>query len=172
MNEMRIGELRRLRGWTQERLAETSGIAVRTVQRMESGNDASLESLSAVATALEVPVRDLFATEEPASLDPGVRGLDERAERDQAQRDAASRGWQYLYSGVGIVVTLGTLALIGSRIWPGAAIFVIPIYWAGGRLLSQFLMATVVEPALDRRYPLSRSRRDASSRSRRFTPGS
>jgi transcriptional regulator with XRE-family HTH domain len=171
MNEMRIGELRRLRGWTQERLAETSGVAVRTVQRMESGNDASLESLSAVAAALEVPVRDLFVTEEPASLDPGVRGLDERAEQQQAQRDASASGWQYLYSGFGIVVTLGTLALIGLHIWPGAAIFVIPIYWAGGRLLSQFLMATVVEPALDRRYPLSRARR-YSSRSRRFTPGS
>jgi hypothetical protein len=73
-------------------------------------------------------VRDLFVTEEPASLDPGVRGLDERAEQQQAQRDASASGWQYLYSGVGIVVTLGTLALIGSRIWPGAAIFVIPIY--------------------------------------------
>ncbi len=156
---MRIGELRRLRGWTQERLAETSGIAVRTVQRMESGNDASLESLSAVAAALEVPVRDLFVTEEPATLEPGVRGLDERVERQQTQREAVTRGWRYLYSGLGIVVTLGTLALIGSDVWAGAAIFVIPVYWAGGRLLSQFLMATVVEPSLDRRYPLSRSTR-------------
>ena len=93
-------------------------------------------------------------------------------EQQQVQRDSATRGWQYLYSGVGIVVTLGTIALIGAGIWTGFAIFVVPVYWAGGKLLSQFLMATVVEPALDRRYPLSRSRRDASSRSRRFTPGS
>ncbi len=156
---MRIGELRRLRGWTQERLAEASGLAVRTVQRMESGNDASLESLSSVATALEVPVRDLFVTDERESLEPGVRGLDERAEQQQVQRDSATRGWQYLYSGVGIVVTLGTIALIGAGIWTGFAIFVVPVYWAGGKLLSQFLMATVVEPSLDRRYPLSRSRR-------------
>ncbi|MBF4608103.1 helix-turn-helix domain-containing protein [Curtobacterium sp. VKM Ac-1393] len=159
MNEMRIGELRRLRGWTQERLAEASGLAVRTVQRMESGNDASLESLSSVAAALEVPVRDLFVTDEQEALEPGVRGLDERAEQQQAQRESATRGWQYLYSGVGIVVTLGTIALIGAGVWTGFAIFVIPVYWAGGRLLSQFLMATVVEPSLDRRYPLSRSRR-------------
>lgn len=156
---MRIGELRRLRGWTQERLAEASGLAVRTVQRMESGNDASLESLSSVAAALEVPVRDLFVTDEQEALEPGVRGLDERAEQQQAQRESATRGWQYLYSGVGIVVTLGTIALIGAGVWTGFAIFVIPVYWAGGRLLSQFLMATVVEPSLDRRYPLSRSRR-------------
>ncbi|WIE72015.1 helix-turn-helix transcriptional regulator [Curtobacterium sp. MCJR17_020] len=159
MNEMRIGELRRLRGWTQERLAEASGLAVRTVQRMESGSDASLESLSSVAAALEVPVRDLFVTDERESLEPGVRGLDERAEQQQVQRDSVTRGWQYLYSGVGIVVTLGTIALIGAGIWTGFAIFVVPVYWAGGKLLSQFLMATVVEPSLDRRYPLSRSRR-------------
>ncbi len=156
---MRIGELRRLRGWTQERLAEQSGVAVRTIQRMESGRDASLETLSAVAAALEVPVRDLFVTEEPASLDPGVRGLDERAERQQAQREAATRGWEYLYAGVGILVTLGTIALIGADVWVGAAIFVIPAYWASGAVLARFLMAAVVEPALDRRYPLSRSRR-------------
>ncbi len=58
---MRIAALRRERGWTQERLAEASGVAVRTVQRLEGGKDASLETLSALARALEVPVRDLFA---------------------------------------------------------------------------------------------------------------
>ncbi len=41
---MRIAALRRERGWTQERLAEASGIAVRTVQRLEGGKDASLET--------------------------------------------------------------------------------------------------------------------------------
>lgn len=161
---MRIGELRRLRGWTQERLAEASGVAVRTVQRMESGKDASLESLSAVAAALEVPVRDLFVVAEPASLEPDVRGLDERTEREQAQRDAATQAWQWLYRGVGIAVTLVTIALIGARVWPGVAVFVIPAYWAAGAAVVRFLMGTVVEPALDRRYPLSRSRR--------VTPGS
>jgi transcriptional regulator with XRE-family HTH domain len=160
MSEMRIGELRRLRGWTQERLAAASGLAVRTVQRMESGKDASLDSLSSVAAALEVTVRDLFVESEPASLDPGVRGLDERAEREQVQRESAQRGWQFLYSGVGIVVTLGTVALIGTGAWVGSAIFVIPAYWAGGAVLARFVMATVVHPALDRRYPLSRRTAD------------
>ena len=76
MNDMRITELRRLRGWTQERLAEESGIAVRTIQRVEGGNDASLESLSSIARALEVPVRELFAAPPVAPLDVLARQQD------------------------------------------------------------------------------------------------
>lgn len=163
MNEMRIGELRKTRGWTQERLAEASGVAVRTVQRIEAGSDASLESLSAIARALEVPVRDLFATDGAGEqdLDAGVRGLDERAETEQHQRDAYTRGWRYLYIGVGLLVTFAVLGLIGAGHGAGVLVFVIPAYWAGGQFVSRFLMATVIDPRLDRRYPLSRPRRAA-----------
>lgn len=157
MNEMRIGELRRTRGWTQERLAEASGIAVRTVQRIESGSDASLESLSSIARALEVPVRDLFVADDSGpQLEPGVRGLDERTSTEQHQRDAYTRGWRYLYSGVGLLVTFATIAFLGAG-HNGLWIFVIPAYWAGGQLVSRFVMATVIDPWLDRRYPLSRA---------------
>jgi len=60
MSETRILELRTQRRWTQERLAEISGVTVRTVQRLEAGNDVSLDTPSRLGTALGVPVRDLF----------------------------------------------------------------------------------------------------------------
>jgi len=60
MNESRIAELRRAKGWTQERLATESGITVRTVQRLEAGSDASLETISLIAKALDVQVGELF----------------------------------------------------------------------------------------------------------------
>ena len=159
MNEMRIAELRRHRGWTQERLAEASGIAVRTVQRIERGSDASLESLSSIAGALEVPVRDLFAVDETGgrTLDPEVQGLDDRTSSQQARRDAFSRGWQHLYTGVGVLVTLAAVALVATDVVPWVVFLVVPAYWAGGSLLSRFLKATVLDPWLDRRYPLSRA---------------
>jgi transcriptional regulator with XRE-family HTH domain len=158
MNEMRIAELRRHRGWTQERLAEASGIAVRTVQRIERGSDASLESLSSIASALEVPVRELFAVDDAGerTLGPEVRGLDERTSSEQAQRDAFIRGWQHLYTGVGVLVTLAAVALVATDVVPWIVFLVVPAYWAAGSLLSRFLKATVLDPWLDRRYPLSR----------------
>lgn len=39
MSQTRILELRTQRRWTQERLAEASGVTVRTLQRLEAGND-------------------------------------------------------------------------------------------------------------------------------------
>ena len=51
MSTTRIAELRQENGWTQERLATESGVGLRTIQRVEAGQDASLETLSLVADA-------------------------------------------------------------------------------------------------------------------------
>lgn len=44
---------------SQEQLAQISGLNVRTIQRIESGSNASLESLKCLAAALEVDVETL-----------------------------------------------------------------------------------------------------------------
>jgi transcriptional regulator with XRE-family HTH domain len=158
MNETRVADLRRERGWTQDRLAEASGITVRTVQRLEAGNDASLETLSLVAKALEVPVRHLFGAVGEGDFGRTVSALDDRAERQQERRDAVTDGYRSLYTGVGIVWTLLVVAGIATHVLPGVAALLIGAYWAGGALLSRFLFRVVVGPRLDRAYPLSRDR--------------
>ena len=55
----RIKEHRLARAWSQEQLAELAGISTRTVQRLENGEQASLETLSALAAVLEIRVSDL-----------------------------------------------------------------------------------------------------------------
>ncbi len=42
---MLIQKLRLQRGWSQQQLADLSGLSVRTIQRLEKGQDASTESL-------------------------------------------------------------------------------------------------------------------------------
>lgn len=158
MNETRVADLRRERGWTQDRLAEASGITVRTVQRLEAGNDASLETLSLVAKALEVPVRDLFGAVGADDFGRTVSALDDRAERQQEKRDQAVDGYRSLYSGVGIIWTLLVVAGIATHVLPGPAALLIGAYWAGGALLCGFVFRVVVGPRLDRAYPLSRDR--------------
>ena len=56
---MLIRKLRLDKGWSQETLAEVSGLSVRTIQRLERGGNASLESLSALAAVFEVDVATL-----------------------------------------------------------------------------------------------------------------
>lgn len=56
---MIIRKLRLERGWSQETLSEISGVSVRTIQRIERGRNASLETLSALAAAFDVDVATL-----------------------------------------------------------------------------------------------------------------
>jgi transcriptional regulator with XRE-family HTH domain len=51
---MLIQKLRLQRGWSQEQLAELSGLSVRTIQRLERGQTASVESLKALGAAFEI----------------------------------------------------------------------------------------------------------------------
>lgn len=51
-----IKTMRLSRGWSQEQLADFSGLSVRTVQRLERGHSTGLESLKCIAAAFEVDV--------------------------------------------------------------------------------------------------------------------
>ncbi len=51
---MLIQKLRLKQGWSQQQLAEASGLSVRTIQRIEAGNPASIESLKCLAAVFEV----------------------------------------------------------------------------------------------------------------------
>lgn len=59
---MLVRKLRIEKGWSQETLAQVSGLSVRTIQRIERGGKASLETLGALAAVLEVDISTL-ATE-------------------------------------------------------------------------------------------------------------
>lgn len=56
---MILKELRISRHLSQEQLAQMSGLNVRTIQRIESGKNASLESLKCLAAVLKVDVSTL-----------------------------------------------------------------------------------------------------------------
>lgn len=51
---MLIQKLRLKRGWSQQQLAEVSGLSTRTIQRLEAGFPPSTESLKSLAAAFEV----------------------------------------------------------------------------------------------------------------------
>ncbi len=54
VNYMLIQKLRLQHGWSQQQLAELSGISVRTIQRIERGQAASTESLKSLAAVFEI----------------------------------------------------------------------------------------------------------------------
>lgn len=62
VNSARLRELRTARQWSQDQLAQLSGLNLRTIQRLESGAKISTESLRALAAVFEVPAESLLAT--------------------------------------------------------------------------------------------------------------
>ena len=56
---MILKQLRISRHLSQEQLAQMAGLNVRTIQRIESGHNASTESLKCLASALEVDISTL-----------------------------------------------------------------------------------------------------------------
>lgn len=72
---MLVQKLRLQRGWSQEQLAELSGLSVRTIQRIERGLPASTETLKSLASVFEIDFSTLQATQEPlmtANINPSI----------------------------------------------------------------------------------------------------
>jgi transcriptional regulator with XRE-family HTH domain len=74
----RLRELRKRRDWTQEDLAEVSGVSAQMVSHFETGarQKASADNLVNLAKALRCSVDYLLgATEEPELTDPRARSV-------------------------------------------------------------------------------------------------
>ena len=56
---MIVKKLRLQRNWSQEQLAEFSGLSIRTIQRIERGNKPGLESLKSLAAVFEIDISQL-----------------------------------------------------------------------------------------------------------------
>ena len=53
-----IKEMRLDRHWSQDQLSEMSGLSIRTIQRIENGENAGLESLKSLAAVFEINIAD------------------------------------------------------------------------------------------------------------------
>jgi transcriptional regulator with XRE-family HTH domain len=73
---MIVQSMRLRRGWSQQQLADISGLNVRTIQRIERGETASIESFKALGAAFNVDfsqlqedaVREIVSTPEQTEL--------------------------------------------------------------------------------------------------------
>jgi transcriptional regulator with XRE-family HTH domain len=79
VQDMLVQKLRLKHGWSQQQLAEASGLSVRTVQRIEAGFPASTESLKSLAAVFEVD----FSTLNPEqNMSPTANNVFEQQEEE------------------------------------------------------------------------------------------
>lgn len=102
---MLIQKLRLKNGWSQEQLATASGLSTRTIQRIEAGQAPSVESLKAIAGALDIEFTAL--TEEPKMTTESKR-REEEQEREAFRYVRNLRRFQTL---------LATYLVVVSGLW-------------------------------------------------------
>ncbi|MEM7452265.1 MAG: helix-turn-helix transcriptional regulator [Pseudomonadota bacterium] len=80
---MTIQERRLERGWSQEELARHCGLSTRTIQRIEAGNKAGLESLKCLAAVFETSISELMQeqtmTDDKTTEEPMINAIERDA---------------------------------------------------------------------------------------------
>ncbi|MFA6020297.1 MAG: 2TM domain-containing protein [Rhodospirillales bacterium] len=115
-----LKQLRLDRGWSQEQLAGISGVSVRTIQRLEQGAPAGLESAKALAAAFGLTPADLQLNgkEAPMTADriDAAPCPHKQAETPEERRH---RFWHHLFVYVLVIGGLTILNLTRSpdHVW-------------------------------------------------------
>ncbi len=155
---MLVRKLRLQRAWSQETLAEVSGLSVRTIQRVERGADPSLETRAALAAAFDVDA-NIFAKEADMSQ-PAMQTLSD-TERDALEYVRDIKGFYSHLFTYGLVITgLFVLWLFQSTSYPW---FLWPMFgWGMGVFahgLSVFEFFKLFSPEWERRQVEKRLQR-------------
>jgi transcriptional regulator with XRE-family HTH domain len=100
---------RKQKSWSQEELAIASGLNLRTIQRIEGEASASLESKKALASALDLDIRDLDYQEIRMRQQWEYRVIEtkDRSELQSELTSAGGGGWE-LVSATAMFNTLMT----------------------------------------------------------------
>lgn len=156
-NKTLIATLRRAKGWTQEFLAEKSGLSVRTIQRLESGDDTSLDTLRLVAEALDVSVSELFEKVENKDKEKEIEQFSEERTYQLNKRHADNnlfRIWKSAFFVLMLIVAAfissvsGTKQVIFGTVW--LALFLL------GFAVLKYIKSSWWNSKLDVKYPLTR----------------
>jgi transcriptional regulator with XRE-family HTH domain len=114
---MLIQKLRLQRGWSQEQLADLSGLSVRTIQRLERGQPASVESLKALGAAFEIDFSDLKEPDMNTTMSPMTTSQNVRA--DEALALAHVRKLKGFYVNLALYcIVISFLAIVNLVTYP------------------------------------------------------
>jgi transcriptional regulator with XRE-family HTH domain len=114
INSNRLRELRAGRQWSQEQLAQLSGLNLRTIQRLESGAKISTESLRALAAVFEVPAESLLAGE-PAPSQPALHAIREGVLRGLEFTGVTARA-EFWWFALAVVMVLALAQLLAEAV--------------------------------------------------------
>lgn len=155
-HETRITLIRKSKGLTQEKLAELSHLSVRTIQRLEAGDDSSLETLRLVANALNVSVTELFESVSDENKEKEINYLAKEQTKQIEQRKSEKQIFNIKILSIFILILL--LAAFIDK-FPENIQGILGILWLGLFFLSLCIMKYMKSNwrlKMNEKYPLTR----------------
>lgn len=155
-HETRITLIRKSKGLTQEKLAELSHLSVRTIQRLEAGDDSSLETLRLVANALNVSVTELFESVSDENKEKEINYLDKEQTNQIDKRKSEKQIFNIKKLSIFILILL--LAAFIDK-FPENIQGILGILWLGLFFLSLCIMKYMKSNwrlKMNEKYPLTR----------------
>lgn len=153
---MHVQKLRLQKGWSQQQLADLSGLSVRTIQRIENGHTPSTESLKSLAAVFEIDFTTLQGAPEmpdavPSSFEPqpAPRASSTSLQADELlalQHVRRMRGF-YLHL-IQYALVIGVLVLINVFVSPRYPWVIWPALGWGVGLLAHALRTFDLLPIL------------------------
>lgn len=106
---MLVQKLRLQRGWSQQQLADLSGLSVRTVQRIERGQGASVESLKSLASVFEIDFTQLQENVAVQNTDEWMAAAPNTAAREEMLAMRHVEKLRRFYTGLALYAVVITL---------------------------------------------------------------
>lgn len=157
MDKTLVAKLRKEKGWTQETLAERAYVTVRTVQRLEAGEEVSVDTLKSVSNALSVTVSDLFDYVGTSAKEEQLMELSKKQSIQSSKRKSEYTSVQFLLVGI-IFLIMALLAVYIDNLY-GELESIMVVFWIFllfvGIGVGYYLLKVVMTGVLDRRYPLT-----------------
>lgn len=158
-----IKKLRLAKHLSQEQLAEKAQVSVRTIQRLEAGDDASISTLNLVAGALGVEVGQLFPQPKSTQQRAKIQSADDQLQTQLYQRHEEYHTFKSIYNTCFIVVMM-IWGCFFPLIHNNAVSSILGILWIGGWMifgpLKREIKIKKIDPQLDAKYPLTVNRVD------------
>lgn len=116
---MSILHRRTERGWSQEELAMHAGVSARTIQRLETGKRASLETLKCLAAVFEITVSELVQEQTMTTDTPKTSGNDALQAEAEKQAIAYVQNVKAFHMNwIAAIVILLVLYVLNQRLSP------------------------------------------------------
>lgn len=159
MNKYRVSKLRKEKGWTQEILSEKSYVTVRTIQRLEAGEDVSLDTLASISNALSVKVSDLFESIDKEERETEIMDISKEQATQINYRKKKVTSINLIVIAI-IFMIMSTLAVNIVRYSAGYNTILSWLVWVSLLLFliggANYYLGIKVSEQLDKRYPLTK----------------